>query len=132
MVLCSVLANSQEREFEVASVRPSPQPSAPRIKVTFDGGPDTSDPTRFSCRNCSLARLVMHAYNVEYYQVVGLNSRSEDLYDIAATIHARATKDQFRSMLQNLLSDRFKNGCPPLNEANARVRIGPWERTERR
>ena len=52
--------------------------------------------------------LVMHAYDVEYYQVVGLNSRSEDLYDIAATIHAGATKDQFRSMLQNLLSGRFK------------------------
>src|SRR5215472_10754506 len=35
-------------------------------------------------------------------------TRSEDLYDIAATIHAGATKDQFHSMFENLLSDRFK------------------------
>jgi uncharacterized protein (TIGR03435 family) len=43
-----------------------------------------------------------------FYQVLGLNSRGEDLYDVAATIQVGATKDQFRSMLQNLLSDRFK------------------------
>jgi uncharacterized protein (TIGR03435 family) len=50
--------------------------------------------------------LVVHAYDVEYAQVAGLDSRT-DLYDIEAKVPAEATKDQFRAMLQNLLSNRF-------------------------
>ena len=92
--------------FEVTSIRPSPPPISRRIRVDFDGGPGTVDPTRFSCRNCSLWLLVMHAYDVEYDQVAGLGSRTE-LYDIEAKVPAEATKDQFRAMLQNLLSHRF-------------------------
>jgi uncharacterized protein (TIGR03435 family) len=90
----------------VVSIKPLAPPSSKRIRVTFDGGPGTSDPTLFSCRNCSLFLLVMRAYDVEYDRVVGLNSRTE-LYDIAAKVHQGATKDQFRVMLQKLLSNRF-------------------------
>jgi uncharacterized protein (TIGR03435 family) len=48
----------------------------------------------------------MHAYDVEYDQIVGLDSRTE-LYDIEAKVTAGATKHQFRVMLQKLLSTRF-------------------------
>ena len=92
--------------FEVISIRQSPLPTSRRIRVDFDGGPGTADPTRFSCRNCSQPLLVMHAYGVEYDQIAGLDSRTE-LYDIEAKVPAEATKDQFRVMLQKLLSTRF-------------------------
>ena len=95
------------QEFDVVSIKPSAPPSSQRIRVTFEGGPGTADPTRFSCGNCSLSLLVMRAYDVEYHQVAGLNSRTE-FYDIAAKVPEGATKDQFRVMLQKLLSNRFK------------------------
>jgi uncharacterized protein (TIGR03435 family) len=95
------------QEFDVVSIRPSAPPSSQRIRVAFEGGPRTANPTRFSCRNCSLSLLVMRAYEVEYHQVAGLNSRTE-FYDIAAKVPEGATKDQFRVMLQKLLSNRFK------------------------
>jgi uncharacterized protein (TIGR03435 family) len=94
------------QEFDVASIKPSPPPPGPRIRVTFEGGPGTADPTRFSCRNCSLLLLVMRAYDVQYHQVSGLSSRA-DLYDIEAKLPGAATKDEFRMMLRNLLSRRF-------------------------
>jgi uncharacterized protein (TIGR03435 family) len=95
------------QEFDVASIKPAEAPSSQRIRVTFEGGPGTADPTRFSCRNCSLSLLVMRAYDIEYHQVAGLNSRTE-FYDIAAKVPEGASKDQFRMMLQKLLSNRFK------------------------
>jgi len=94
------------QEFEVVSIRPSAPPTSRRIRVDFEGGPGTNDPTRFSCRNCSLSLLVMHAYDVEYDQIAGLNSRAE-LYEIEAKVPGGAAKDQFRMMLQKLLSERF-------------------------
>ncbi len=96
------------QEFEVASIKPSPPPEGPRIRVDMDGGPGTSDPTTFSCRNCSLSMLVMKAYDLKYYQVEGLGSRSSELYEIAAKVPGETTRAQFRVMLQNLLADRFK------------------------
>lgn len=94
------------QEFEVASIRPSPPQNTPRIRVQMDGGPGTNDPTRFSCR-CSLSMLVMEAYNVKYYQVSGLGSRESEIYDIVAKIPLSTTREQFRVMLEKLLTERF-------------------------
>ena len=52
--------------------------------------------------------LVMRAYDVEYSQITGLKSHSDDLYDIEATLRDGTTRVQFRGMLQDLLSSRFK------------------------
>jgi uncharacterized protein (TIGR03435 family) len=51
--------------------------------------------------------LVMRAYDVEYSQIAGLKTHSDDLYDVEATLPAGTTKVQFRAMLQDLLSSRF-------------------------
>jgi uncharacterized protein (TIGR03435 family) len=104
-VLCVRYVSGQE--FDVISIKPSEPPRSQRIRVTFEGGPGSADPTRFSCRNCSLSLLVMCAYDVEYHQVAGLDSRTE-FYDIAAKVPEGASKDEFRMMLQKLLSNRFK------------------------
>jgi uncharacterized protein (TIGR03435 family) len=107
-LLAFVFASANGQEFEVASIRPSALPTSQRIRVTFDGGPGSTDPTRFTCRNCSLSILVMRAYNVEYHQVAGLGSRASELYDIVAKIAEGATKQDFQLMLQELLRERFK------------------------
>ncbi len=52
--------------------------------------------------------LVMRAYDVEYSQITGLKNHSDDLYDIEATLRDGTTRVQFRAMLQDLLSSRFK------------------------
>jgi uncharacterized protein (TIGR03435 family) len=52
--------------------------------------------------------LVMRAYDIEYSQIAGLKTHSDDLYDVEATLPAGTTRVQFRAMLQDLLSSRFK------------------------
>jgi uncharacterized protein (TIGR03435 family) len=51
--------------------------------------------------------LLVQAYDLQYYQIFGLGSRSAELYHITARLHDGATKEQFRAMLRNLLLDRF-------------------------
>jgi uncharacterized protein (TIGR03435 family) len=94
------------QEFEVASIRPAPPQNGARIRVEMSGGPGTSDPERFSCR-CSLLMLVMEAYDVKYFQVVGLGSRGGGIYDVAVKVQPGTTKERFRVMLQKFLADRF-------------------------
>jgi uncharacterized protein (TIGR03435 family) len=50
----------------------------------------------------------MRAYDIEYSQIAGQKAHSDDLYDIEATLSPGASKVQFRAMLQDLLSSRFK------------------------
>ncbi len=94
--------------FEVASIKPSAKPTSQRIRVSIDGGPGTSDPTLFECRNCSLSMLMMRAYDVKYYQLSGPGSRNDELFDISARVAEGTTKEQLGLMLQNLLAERFK------------------------
>jgi uncharacterized protein (TIGR03435 family) len=73
----------------------------------MNGGPGTSDPTLFTCRNCSLAMLLMRAFDVKYYQLSGLGSRGESLVDISARVPEGSNLQQFRMMLRHFLEDRF-------------------------
>jgi uncharacterized protein (TIGR03435 family) len=95
-------------EFEVASIKASPAPIGRRIRVEFNGGPGTDDPTLFTCQNYSLSMLPMQAFEVQYYRISGLSSRSVKLFNITARVSVGASREQFRLMLQHLLADRFK------------------------
>src|SRR6185312_8684864 len=90
--------------FEAASVKP--HDSAAPGRSGPQGGPDTSDPTRFLCRNCSLRNLLMTAYDIKGYQLAS-ETRSER-YDVEASVAAGTSRAQFRAMLQNLLTERFR------------------------
>lgn len=102
-------------EFDVASLKPSPppegrMPSIPRMT----GGPGTADPTRVSYRNMPLAMLITEAYEVNAADVVGPTWATtwdllgdKDKYDIEAKLPAQTSKEQLRSMMQNLLAERF-------------------------
>jgi uncharacterized protein (TIGR03435 family) len=57
--------------------------------------------------NCTLADVVVKAYDIEKYQLSGPDWLDTELL-ITAKVPAGATKEQFRLMLQNLLTERFK------------------------
>jgi uncharacterized protein (TIGR03435 family) len=90
--------------FEVASVKPSQASVAPRVA----GGPGTSDPERWSCVNCSLEALLTHAYGVFLYQLDAPAWARSAKFDVIAKLPLRATRDEYRLMLQGLLEERFK------------------------
>jgi uncharacterized protein (TIGR03435 family) len=102
-------------QFEVASVKPSAggkgmMDGIPRM----EGGPGTKDPGRVSFRDSAVVDLIMRAYEVKPIQISGpawvtsISFRSvSDRFDIDAKVPAGTTQEQFRSMLQSLLAERF-------------------------
>ena len=78
------------------------------IRYGCSGGPGTSDPGRFTCNAASLAELVYSAYHRKPYEVALPDWMSRTYYNVAASIPAGSTAEQFRLMQQNLLAERFK------------------------
>lgn len=95
-------------EFEVASIKPSPPPEGRGIMVRCTGGPGSKDPTLFSCENMSLNNLVCNAYDIAFYQLKAPDWGMQTRFHVNARVPARATKEQFKVMLQHLLAERFK------------------------
>jgi len=50
----------------------------------------------------------MIAYDVKPFQVSGPGWMDAERYELSATMPPETTKEQFRTMMQNLLADRFK------------------------
>ena len=96
-------------EFEVASIKSSPPPAAGvGYTVGCRGGPGTNDPVLYVCGNISLSNLVTLAYGVRFYQLSAPDWTMTTRFDLRATVPAGTTKEQFATMMQNLLADRFK------------------------
>jgi uncharacterized protein (TIGR03435 family) len=89
--------------FEVASVKPS----GPKSVRGSNGGPGTHDPQLYTFGRVTLVDLIWAAYDVRPFQVSSKIALDNDEFDLAASLPAETTKPQFRSMLQNLLADRF-------------------------
>jgi uncharacterized protein (TIGR03435 family) len=69
------------------------------------------DPGRIHYPAIRLKDLVINAYSVKDFQIVGPNWLSDDettRFTIDATMPPDTTKEQLRVMLQSLLTDRFK------------------------
>jgi uncharacterized protein (TIGR03435 family) len=96
--------------FEVASVKPSPPPefTSGFVISRVDGGPGTKDPTRLDCRNMPLGSLILRAYNLSPSQLSGPDWIDVERFDIVARVPPGATQEEFRSMLRNLLVERFR------------------------
>jgi uncharacterized protein (TIGR03435 family) len=101
--------------FDVASVKPFSPASAGGGRKGGGGGPSgpgTADPGRIHYTAIRLKDLVINAYNVNEFQVVGpawLDSGDETTrFTVDATMPPNTTKEQLRVMLQNLLAERFK------------------------
>jgi uncharacterized protein (TIGR03435 family) len=112
LLAASCIAQAQQTaklEFEVASIKPSPQPAgAARVVMGCRGGPATKDPSLFVCENINLTSVVGMAYNAPYFATSAPDWLLTTHFDIRAVVPEGATKDQFAIMLQNLLAERFK------------------------
>ena len=60
----------------------------------------------------SLKVILTWAYNMRTYQITGspdvISQLNSNFYDIVVNVPSGATQDQFRVMLQNLLTERFR------------------------
>jgi uncharacterized protein (TIGR03435 family) len=107
-------ATSKPPTFDVASVKPfSPAPAAGGRKGGGGPtGPGTADPGRIHYAAIRLKDLLINAYNVKEFQIVGpgwLNNIDETTrFTVDATMPPETTKEQLRIMLQNLLAERFR------------------------
>jgi uncharacterized protein (TIGR03435 family) len=94
------------QSFDAASVRPGPTANTGRFTMT--GGPGTSDPTFLRYANIPLKRVLMAAYDVKYWQIVGPDWLDTLRFDITARLPERATREQSLAMMRNLLTERFQ------------------------
>ena len=117
-LIAGLLVLAQTVAFEAASVQPADPKAAPvnrsaNAQATLRGGPGTADPGRISYSNITLQSVLIAAYGAdckiqdECDQIVGPAWLRSNRYDIEAKMAAGTTAEQFRSMLQNLLAERF-------------------------
>jgi uncharacterized protein (TIGR03435 family) len=96
------LALAQAPSFEVTSVRPS-QDGAKNTTIRPDQG------AGITFGSANLKTLVLMAYNIQDYQLVGQQSwMQNDRYDVIAKAPAGAERRDTWRMLQTLLADRFQ------------------------
>jgi uncharacterized protein (TIGR03435 family) len=93
---------STEDEFDVASVKPSHDAQARALVQATPG--------RLTLSNLSLQRLLLIAYDIQDYQLVGEPSWAESSqYDVIATASTGTSVQKMEGpMLQALLQDRFQ------------------------
>jgi uncharacterized protein (TIGR03435 family) len=94
--------------FEVASIKPATPLGPLGGQSDQKGGPGTSDPGMFSCRNCSLYWVLGNAFPMHGYDFSGPDWLQSTRFDFAAKIPAGASDEDFQRMLRNLFAERFK------------------------
>ncbi len=91
--------------FEAASLKPvAPGRTALRH---LSGGPGTSSPGQLT-GVATLKGLLMQAYGLKDYQILGPSWIETDRFEVAAKIPAGANQAQVAGMLQLLLAQRFR------------------------
>jgi uncharacterized protein (TIGR03435 family) len=110
LLSAAVFAQSPAKlEFEVASIKPSPE-IAPNQGYTVgcNGGPESKDPTLFRCTNQNLRNMLTRAYGIQGFQLVGPDWLRDLKFEFSAKVPDGATKEDLNTMIRNLLIDRFK------------------------
>jgi uncharacterized protein (TIGR03435 family) len=74
----------------------------------MQGGPGTGDPGLIHWSSVTLRDAISVAYNINRYQIRGPSWTEAETYNINARLAAGTTRDEFRLMIQSLLSDRFR------------------------
>lgn len=103
-VLAPAQAPPKAPAFEVASVKRN---VATRVPGST-GLSRSEDPGRIAYTGISLWMVLMRAYDVKGYQIVGPSWMDTERYDIVAKPPAGAGKEQIPAMLQHLLVERFR------------------------
>jgi uncharacterized protein (TIGR03435 family) len=91
--------------FDAASIKPERGGAG---RGGFVGGPGTSDPGRLRYPSITLRALLRNAYGVQDFQVQGPSWLATETFAFDATMPTETTRDDLRTMLRNLLADRFK------------------------
>jgi uncharacterized protein (TIGR03435 family) len=93
----------------VASVRPTgPNPAVPNpLGSRMRGGPGSADPGEIDYTNVRLRELLTRAYGIKPYQLSAPSWMDNERFDIVAKVPRGTTPEQFNTMLQNLLIERF-------------------------
>jgi bla regulator protein blaR1 len=96
--------------FEVASIRPH---IFPKGTFGFGSGRPEIKGNKVTSEHTTILGLLMFAYGVKDYQIIGATSRESpwsDFYDIVAKTPGddAPTEDDARRMMQGLLADRFQ------------------------
>lgn len=94
--------------FEVATVKASPPLDSRGFVRGCNGGPGSRDPELWRCTNATIPMLVARAYDIKHYQLTSPDWMANANYEISAKLAHDTTKEQFREMIRNLLSERFK------------------------
>lgn len=104
-IVAAVAFAQQTLRFDVASVKPSPDVDYTRV---IRASKKVSS-TRATYRTLSLRRLILdEAFDLSDYQLDGPGWLSKELFDVEVLKPAGTTSAQFRSMMQTLLSERFR------------------------
>jgi len=89
--------------FSVASVKASARAVGKDYREPVIVGED-----RLSAHNVSLKDLVMVAYGMEPFRILGPGWIDDNEYDVEARADGPITREQMRGMLQLLLTERFQ------------------------
>ena len=89
--------------FEVASIKPL-APAAATERMTRK----VIDDSQVSLGSVTLATVVQLAYRVTWDQVVGLDTITQQRFDLQATLPPGSSKNDVPEMLQTLLAERFR------------------------
>jgi uncharacterized protein (TIGR03435 family) len=104
MVLSAHAPDQERPTFEVASVKPRTLPG-----TTLSAPQGVRPGGAFGMVDSTVARLVMYAYDLPDYEVIGGPAWVRtDRFDISARAGRDASVPDIRRMLQSLLEDRFK------------------------
>lgn len=76
-------------------------------KFGFEGGPGSKTPGRIHYSGVNLKMILVRAYGMRPYQILGPGWIETELYQIDARYPADTKPEEFRLMLQALLTDRF-------------------------
>jgi uncharacterized protein (TIGR03435 family) len=102
-------------EFEVASVKRAEVPDGrmhmpPEMldRIGMSGGPRGKDSGRIDYTAISFKGLLDKAYDLKRDRISGPDWMSSERYTINAKIPPGTTPEQFRLMLQKLLTERFQ------------------------
>jgi uncharacterized protein (TIGR03435 family) len=106
LILACLAAYGQT--FEAASIKPATPSGKKANAASQKGGPGTADPGLFTCRNCSLSQIMEDAYEIRGYDFSGPGWLEITRFDFMAKVPAGATREEFQTMLRNLLAERFK------------------------
>jgi uncharacterized protein (TIGR03435 family) len=106
-LLCCAATVAAGQSFDVASVKPAAPYKGGPIHIGVSGGPGTDDPGRLVFSNATLKMVLVDAYEVQNWRILGPDWLNDDMFDITAKLPEGATKQQLPAMLQALLGERF-------------------------